>query len=196
MTEIEDEAPAPETADGIAADDRSATGTGEGAPRDTEEAAADTGSAPIAVPEDTGTADAAGTSPADPSPTAPVTGGTDLQAALSERIESRAEAPGADDSAEAEAAPEAAASPDDGALASLVFRVNDDCWLMVRDARNWLVYSSVAAGGDILRLSGLPPFQVVAGYPSALEVEYEGEPYDLSPHIRPDGTTARFQIPR
>ena len=81
-----------------------------------------------------------------------------------------------------------------GALASLVIRVSEDCWLMIRDAEQRLVYRDLAAAGTVLELSASAPIRVVAGYAHGLEVEFNGKPFDLSPHIEQDTGTARFRL--
>ena len=81
-----------------------------------------------------------------------------------------------------------------GAPASIVIRVREDCWLMIRDADQRLVYRDIAAAGAILELSAVPPIRIVAGYARGIDVEYNGEPVDLSPYIEQDTGTARFRL--
>ena len=90
--------------------------------------------------------------------------------------------------------PETAAVATAGALASLVIRVREDCWLMIRDADQRLVYRDIAAAGTVLEFSALPPIRIVAGYASGIELEYNGEPFDLSPFVEQDTGTARFRL--
>ena len=92
---------------------------------------------------------------------------------------------------------DAAAPPATGAAAgqaSLVIRVSEDCWLMIREAEQRLVYRDLAAGGTVLELSALPPIRVVAGYAHGIEVEFNGNPFDLSPFSEQDTGTARFRL--
>ena len=99
--------------------------------------------------------------------------------------------------AEADAPGDAAAQPAAGApegQASLVIRVNDDCWLMIRDAEQRLVYRDLAAAGTVLELSAVPPIRVVAGYAHGLEIEFDGAPFDLAPYIEQETGTARFEL--
>ena len=97
-----------------------------------------------------------------------------------------------------EAAPaDEAAQPAAGAAegqASLVIRVSEDCWLMIRDADQRLVYRDLAAADTVLELSAVPPIRVVAGYAHGIEVEFNGAPFDLSPYIDQDTGTARFRL--
>ena len=101
--------------------------------------------------------------------------------------------------AETEADADAAAESDGPAApsarpASIVIRVREDCWIMIRDAEDRFVYRDLAAAGATLELSGVPPIRVVAGYAKGIDVEYDGEPFDLSPHIEQETGTARFQL--
>ena len=80
------------------------------------------------------------------------------------------------------------------ALASLVIRVNEDCWLMVRDADQRLIYLDLASAGTVLELAATPPVRVVAGYAEGIEIEYNGEPFDPTPYVEQDTGTARFRL--
>ena len=109
--------------------------------------------------------------------------------------------PGAEPDATPDATADAAAAPaqrpaagEDGAFASLVIRVRDDCWLMIRDADQRLIYRDLAAAGTVLEFSAAPPIRVVAGYAEGVEIEYDGEPFDASPYVEPDTGTARFRL--
>ena len=82
----------------------------------------------------------------------------------------------------------------EGGLASLVIRVREDCWLMIRDAGERLIYRDLAAAGTVLELAAEPPIGIVAGYASGIEIEYDGEPFDLSPYVEQDTGTARFRL--
>lgn len=95
------------------------------------------------------------------------------------------------------AAEGAAPSPAAGApgeLATLLIRVNEDSWIMIRDADQRLVYRDIASAGTVLDLSVAPPVRIVAGHAEGLELEYNGEPVDLSPWVEQDTGTARFRL--
>lgn len=130
-------------------------------------------------------ADAGADEPAE-TPPAPDTG-TEAPAALDEGAEP-APAPAAADGA----APVPAGAP--GELATLLIRVREDCWLMIRDADQRLVYRDLASAGTVLELSVAPPVRIVAGYAEGIELEYNGEPIDLSPWVEQDTGTARFRL--
>ena len=90
--------------------------------------------------------------------------------------------------------PAASAPSAPGELATLLIRVNEDCWLMIRDADQRLVYRDLASAGTVLELSVAPPVRIVAGYAEGIELEYNGEPVDLSPWVEQDTGTARFRL--
>ena len=81
-----------------------------------------------------------------------------------------------------------------GGSASLVIRVREDCWLMIRDAEQRLIYRDLASAGTVLDLTAVPPIRIVAGYAEGIEVEYNGEPFDLTPYVEQDTGTARFRL--
>ena len=110
-------------------------------------------------------------------------------------------APAGAQTAEPGATPDTAAAPaqrlaagEDGAFASLVIRVREDCWLMIRDADQRLIYRDLAAAGTVLEFSAAPPIRVVAGYAQGVEIEYNGEPFDPLPFVEQDTGTARFRL--
>ena len=90
-----------------------------------------------------------------------------------------------------DAEPPAAAT---GESVSFVIRVHEDCWLMIRDAEQRLIYRDLATAGAVLELSAVPPVRIVAGYADGIEIEYNGEPFDLSPYVEQDTGTARFRL--
>ena len=126
---------------------------------------------------------------ADPAPDPPETiVGEGAEPAPDPPESAQADAPGA-------AAEAAGPSPgEEGGLASLVIRVREDCWLMIRDASERLVYRDLAAAGTVLELAAEPPIRIVAGYASGIAIEYDGEPFDLSPYVEQDTGTARFRL--
>ena len=96
--------------------------------------------------------------------------------------------------AAAQGAPPGPAAGAPGELATLLIRVREDCWLMIRDADQRLVYRDLASAGTVLELSVAPPVRIVAGYAEGIELEYNGEPVDLSPWVEQDTGTARFRL--
>jgi len=152
-----------------------------------------------AVPEEAPASDVGRIDESEASPETEAEPGTEPEAPQPETADSgEAETP------EPEATETPGPAPDDetarpaagsaGDLASIVIRVNDDCWLMIRDAEQRLVYRDLAATGTVLELSAAAPVRVVAGYAHGIEVEFNGEPFDLSPYIEQDTGTARFEL--
>lgn len=101
---------------------------------------------------------------------------------------------GAPDTGAAEGAAPGPAAGAPGELATLLIRVHEDCWIMIRDADQRLVYRALASAGTVLELSVAPPVRIVAGYAEGIELEYNGEPIDLSPWVEQDTGTARFRL--
>ena len=146
-----------------------------------------------AVPATGADAGASAEGPAEPAPASPETiAGEGAEPAPdppeSAQESAQARAPGP-------AAEAAGSSPGgEGGLASLVIRVREDCWLMIRDGGERLIYRDLAAAGTVLELAAEPPIGIVAGYASGIEIEYDGEPFDLSPYVEQDTGTARFRL--
>ncbi len=94
----------------------------------------------------------------------------------------------------APAAPHAGASAavrTDGPV-RLAFSGNHAAWVEVRDAAGRrLMYQSIDPGRATV-VEGSPPFYVYVGPAHGVDVEYNGVPYDLTPHI--EGMYARFVV--
>ena len=104
------------------------------------------------------------------------------------------DAPGSGEPDDAAQAGDPGLAEEEGGLASLVIRVREDCWLMIRDADQRLIYRDLASAGTVLDLAAAPPIRIVAGYAGGIEIEYDGEPFDLSPYVEADTGTARFRL--
>ena len=74
----------------------------------------------------------------------------------------------------------------------LVLRMQDEAWVEVRDAAGTALVSSLNPAGSERAVRGRPPFQLVIGNASRVELSYDGKPVDLKPHIR--GEVARFTL--
>jgi cytoskeleton protein RodZ len=89
--------------------------------------------------------------------------------------------------------PEIAAAP---ALPSgthrLVLRMEEEAWLEVRDGAGRTLVSSLSPAGSERALRGQPPFQVVIGNASHVQLIYDGKPVELKPHTR--GEVARLTL--
>lgn len=95
------------------------------------------------------------------------------------------------------AAVEAEAPAEDVAAASgegrLVFRLEGDSWIQVRDAAGIALYTGTGVAGTTRSVQGDPPFSIVVGNASMVALEYDGEPVDLAPHTR-SGGVARMTV--
>jgi cytoskeleton protein RodZ len=101
-----------------------------------------------------------------------------------------AEEPGADQSAaQLTATPESAVSAAD---ALLQFTFSGECWLEVRDANDALIYANLRQAGDVLRLDGQPPFNVLVGDSHKVLLKYRREDFQIP--TRPGRTVARFSV--
>jgi cytoskeleton protein RodZ len=79
-----------------------------------------------------------------------------------------------------------------GPRARLVLRVEQDCWADIRDGRqNRLIYETIPAG-RVVSLEGVAPLSVFLGNADGVRVEFNGQPFDTSPHKR--GPVARFML--
>jgi cytoskeleton protein RodZ len=61
---------------------------------------------------------------------------------------------------------------------------NADCWLEVSDATGKKLFSGMQRSGGKLSLSGTAPYRLKIGAPSAVQVQYQNQPVDLSRFIR------------
>ena len=161
------------------------------APAEATQAPAETAPAPDADAAADAVADAA-TDADEPAETAPTPDPGTEEPVESAPGAGAEPAPAAAEGAEGAAPGPAAGAP--GGLATLLIRVNEDCWLMIRDADQRLVYRDLASAGSVLDLSVAPPVRIVAGYAEGIELEYNGEPIDLSPWVEQDTGTARFRL--
>ncbi len=68
-----------------------------------------------------------------------------------------------------------------------------DSWVEVREADGSALHNGLVKAGDTLELSGKPPYRLVIGNASHLEVVYEGRTQDLAPHMRANNI-ARLEL--
>ncbi|MHB9805157.1 cytoskeleton protein RodZ [Pantoea ananatis] len=67
---------------------------------------------------------------------------------------------------------------------AVVMTFTGDCWLEVSDATGKKLFSGIQRSGGKLSLSGTAPYRLKIGAPSAVHVEYQNKPVDLSRFIR------------
>ncbi|MBS0878231.1 MULTISPECIES: cytoskeleton protein RodZ [unclassified Tatumella] len=166
----------------LSADDSSATGSTP-VPLDTENTAP-------AAPENT-PAPAAET-PAPPQTPAQPVAVSPSQTSLPASPPAVAQAPQAPDttaSAPATAAADTTAASSD----ALVMNFNGDCWLEVTDVTGRKLFSGLQRKGSSLNLKGKTPYRLKIGAPSAVSVQFRGQPVDLNRFIR-NNQVARLTV--
>lgn len=67
---------------------------------------------------------------------------------------------------------------------ALVMNFTADCWLEVTDATGKKLFSGLQRKDANLNLSGEAPYKLKIGAPSAVQIQYQGKPVDLSRFIR------------
>lgn len=95
----------------------------------------------------------------------------------------------------AASAPAATAKPVTAAVpagAVLGFVANQESWVEIRDGKNQVLWSRVMRQGETTQVQYPLPMRVVIGRANAVNVTYQGKPFDLSPHTKV--TVARFEV--
>ncbi|TNV20174.1 cytoskeleton protein RodZ [Buttiauxella sp. B2] len=67
---------------------------------------------------------------------------------------------------------------------ALVMNFNADCWLEVTDATGKKLFSGMQRKDGTLNLAGQAPYKLKIGAPSAVQIQFQGKPVDLSRFIR------------
>lgn len=75
----------------------------------------------------------------------------------------------------------------------VVFTFKDDCWVSVRDVNKETMAYGVKKKGRIMTVSGIPPIRVILGAPQNVEIDFGGQPVDMTVH--PAGRSANFKLP-
>ena len=76
---------------------------------------------------------------------------------------------------------------------ALVMNFNKDCWLEVTDATGKKLFSGMQRSGGKLSLAGTAPYRLKIGAPGAVQIQYQGQPVDLSRFIR-SNQVARLSV--
>jgi len=74
----------------------------------------------------------------------------------------------------------------------LVFSLQEEAWLEVRDGAGRLLVSSLNPAGTERVVHGRPPFELVIGNASHVMLTQNGRPVDIKPHIKVE--VARFTL--
>ncbi len=86
-------------------------------------------------------------------------------------------------------APPAATEPD-----ALVLDFKSASWVRIEDADGRTLLSGTIPSGDRQVLRGRTPYSLFIGYAPGVAVEFDGKPFDLTPHVR-QNSTARLNLP-
>lgn len=73
------------------------------------------------------------------------------------------------------------------------FFFEGECWLEIKDGEGDLIYSALNQSGEVLKIFGIPPFDILFGEANAVRVEFNGEKVDLESRVRRDNT-ARLKL--
>lgn len=68
-----------------------------------------------------------------------------------------------------------------------------DAWVEVRNADGSTLHNGLVKAGSTTDLKGTPPYRLVLGNASRLQLTYEGKPQDLKPHIQ-SSDIAKLQL--
>lgn len=74
----------------------------------------------------------------------------------------------------------------------VIVRFRQASWVDIRDSTGTYQLTGNIASGEQHQLGGESPYQLVIGNAIAAELSIDGQPYDMSPHIR--GNVARFTL--
>jgi cytoskeleton protein RodZ len=75
----------------------------------------------------------------------------------------------------------------------LVVRAEEEAWIEIRDSADRLLVSSLSPPGSERVVRGRPPYSLVIGNASHVQVLYNDKPVKLAPHTRSD--VARLTVP-
>jgi cytoskeleton protein RodZ len=81
----------------------------------------------------------------------------------------------------------------DPAVGQLVFRMEGESWIQVRDGAGVIVFTGTGTSGTSRTVQGKRPFSIVVGNAASVSLEHDGVPFDLAPHTR-SGGVARVTI--
>jgi cytoskeleton protein RodZ len=75
----------------------------------------------------------------------------------------------------------------------LMVRTEEEAWIEIRDSADRLLVSSLSPAGSERVVRGRPPYSLVIGNASHVQVFYDDKPVKLAPHTRSD--VARLIVP-
>ncbi|PVZ85436.1 cytoskeleton protein RodZ [Serratia sp. S1B] len=77
---------------------------------------------------------------------------------------------------------------------ALVMDFSGDCWLQVSDSTGKSLFSGTQKSGSRLNLVGTPPYKLTIGAPAVVQVQFQGNPVDLSRFVKAN-RVARLTVP-
>ena len=86
----------------------------------------------------------------------------------------------------------APAATSSGSALQLSFKSSS--WVRIEDADGRTLLSGTMPSGDRQVVRGRAPYSLFIGYAPGVTVEFDGKPFDLTPHIR-ENSTARVNLP-
>ena len=90
---------------------------------------------------------------------------------------------------ESSTAPAPAATP---AVGRIALHFDAESWVEIRDGSGKVLLSQLNPAGSEKVVQGTPPFSVVVGNAQHVQLTYDGQAFDLAPHIRVE--VARFTL--
>jgi cytoskeleton protein RodZ len=72
------------------------------------------------------------------------------------------------------------------------FAASQESWIEIRDVKNQVLWSRILRAGETAQVQYPLPMRVVVGHAKAVNVTYQGKPFDLAPHTKI--TVARFEV--
>ncbi len=88
---------------------------------------------------------------------------------------------------------QSAGSTPSARLTHVKFTMNQASWIEVYDASGKRLYYDLAPAGGSVKVSGTGPLQVFLGNAPGVNIELNGQPFNLTPFTRSDNT-ARFRL--
>ncbi|UMZ10919.1 helix-turn-helix domain-containing protein [Pseudomonas sp. MPFS] len=76
--------------------------------------------------------------------------------------------------------------------AQVQIQFSADCWTQVSDGNGKILLSALKRKGEVVDVSGKPPFAVRLGYARGAQISYNGQAVDIAPFIT--GETARLKL--
>lgn len=89
-------------------------------------------------------------------------------------------------------AAKAVISSDASTGAVFSFAAKQESWIEIRDGKNQVLWSRVMREGETTQVQYPLPMRVVIGRANAVNVTFQGKPFDLAPHTKV--TVARFEV--